>query len=652
MLTGKLNPYGGSVVDKTARNRINELYEQKADVTDLQTANARIDTIIAHNNDTEGNSELVDIRTGVDGTVYASAGAAVRKQIESLITGYRQNEVIPTLQYGILNTETGAIIMTDSNLNRLVSNRMSKTSSGKIIICCDNISVCVAYYQSSDQNSYVKNSGWLPGNTHNAVYELEDYPYIAFMVKNNDDEDFGSTVNRHFYLRQNDIIDRQVENLKDKDTALSHQILDTVLTFLHKNTEDRNYIENDENSVQDTLLSNKRWFFARNFHKGEIISNISFYSAKYNNVDIEIWERDNDTLAKVQTDSVSTNIAGTYKLDLNYVVKKDAYISFIQSRISIPAQSTNAHYLMYCNDVSAETNSLTFSSLTNLPNFIPSFNVTYKVNVDTTLLIGEGMQYENIQDALNNITDDSAQKPYTLLILPSAQPYPRFSMIRKLDQSYPWSNVNPRYISLIGLDKRNCVIQSDTGEYDSPPAELMTNGIIRNLIFRMTKNVPISTPTKGGYAVHIDCRTLNDVGYNMTFENCDFYSETGPAAGIGGHTNAELTFRECQFESVSSSDYMPNENYVNLTDYGCLFAHTSTLANANNQKLSLQNCVGVCKEGSKSLWVAKAGNFSAQTGDFTLTLLNNVFWNKTTGTSAYSIGSAITLNPMNFGNNM
>lgn len=46
--------------------------ENKAD-------NARVDNIIAHNNDTEGNTELIDMRTADDGTTYSSAGAALRE---------------------------------------------------------------------------------------------------------------------------------------------------------------------------------------------------------------------------------------------------------------------------------------------------------------------------------------------------------------------------------------------------------------------------------------------------------------------------------------------------------------------------------------------------------------------------------------------
>lgn len=48
---------------------------------------ARIDNIIAHNNDTDGNTELVDMRVGADGKQYNSAGAAVRNQLNDLKKG-------------------------------------------------------------------------------------------------------------------------------------------------------------------------------------------------------------------------------------------------------------------------------------------------------------------------------------------------------------------------------------------------------------------------------------------------------------------------------------------------------------------------------------------------------------------------------------
>lgn len=63
--------------------------------------NARIDNIIAHNTETGSNTELIDIRTGADGTTYSSAGAAVRGQINQLSDSVTSN----TNSIGSINTE-------------------------------------------------------------------------------------------------------------------------------------------------------------------------------------------------------------------------------------------------------------------------------------------------------------------------------------------------------------------------------------------------------------------------------------------------------------------------------------------------------------------------------------------------------------------
>ena len=58
-----------------------------AQKADNAVINARVDNIIAHNNDTAGNTELIDMRTDFNGLVHTSAGKAVRTHIKKLTNG-------------------------------------------------------------------------------------------------------------------------------------------------------------------------------------------------------------------------------------------------------------------------------------------------------------------------------------------------------------------------------------------------------------------------------------------------------------------------------------------------------------------------------------------------------------------------------------
>lgn len=95
--------------------------------------NARIDNIIGHNNDTEGNTELLDIRVGAYGELYSTAGNAVRGQFGHVDSVFEK-----------LPNETKAItpIITKKEMWNVTGNTVERLVTASTAYClCEPIEV-------------------------------------------------------------------------------------------------------------------------------------------------------------------------------------------------------------------------------------------------------------------------------------------------------------------------------------------------------------------------------------------------------------------------------------------------------------------------------------------------------------------------------
>ena len=142
-------------------------------------------------------------------------------------------------------------------------------------------------------------------------------------------------------------------------------------------------------------------------------------------------------------------------------------------------------------------------------------------------------------------------------------------------------------ISIIGVDKKRCILKNTTGDYKTPPLE-MTHGYLANMTIYAEKLEGATIPSMLAYAIHIDRSASRN--QTLLIENCDFYSEWNACAGIGTWTNFTLTFRNCNF-------YMNNPTQTN----GAIFFHNAGVEGELNQNIIFDNCrmysksdVGIC----------------------------------------------------------
>ena len=141
-----------------ALNRVTEYKELLLYKTN--ELNRRISTIIADGQQTEGNTELIDIRTGADGKVYPTAGDAVRVQIGALSEGNAElksdladvtealksdNAKMSLFRYGKVNSSNGVV---EESSTQLVT-RIFRMNDGETISVPNGFKLRVVNYSGA-----------------------------------------------------------------------------------------------------------------------------------------------------------------------------------------------------------------------------------------------------------------------------------------------------------------------------------------------------------------------------------------------------------------------------------------------------------------------------------------------------------------------
>lgn len=248
-----------------------------------------------------------------------------------------------------------------------------------------------------------------------------------------------------------------------------------------------------------------------------------------------------------------------------------------------------------------------------------AFYVKKKSNIYIVSQNRDG-DFNDIQTALDFTTNiDTKSFPITIKVNPGT--YDKISTCERKkyvnDNLASHIDYTERYISIIGVNKNECIIKSDNGEYYTPAAEIKTNGLIKNLTFMAThENLP-TTPENAdhkAYAIHSDYGVED-----CTYEDCIMISYQAPAMGIGGAQNKKIKIRNCQLYSYATSDF------GTLVNHGALFYHTQPSENITGQELLVENCYVYSENGNKSLWIDKG---SVSSLGCEVTLINNMFYGK------------------------
>ncbi len=204
-----------------------------------------------------------------------------------------------------------------------------------------------------------------------------------------------------------------------------------------------------------------------------------------------------------------------------------------------------------------------------------------------------------------------------------------------------------RKISLIGENKKACVVIDKSGNYFNSPLQIAGSYYIKNMSFISNHDEAEVLPQYLGYAMHSDYNYPGE----LVFEDCYFESQQNAAVGIGMFSNQTMIFRNCQF--YKNSDY----------DGGCFYVHSAVGDNAVNQKILLINCEIISEQGiALKIDDANIGSGNGLGTDMEITFINCMIYSKTLGKECIAVNTPplgedkiagnVRLGNMSYGNNI
>nr|DAR32552.1 MAG TPA: pectinesterase [Caudoviricetes sp.] len=238
-------------------------------------------------------------------------------------------------------------------------------------------------------------------------------------------------------------------------------------------------------------------------------------------------------------------------------------------------------------------------------------------------------RFRTITEAVNYAAPlTSEEKPITILIYPGT-----YNEI---------INIQNKNLSLIGINKKDCIIQSNSGEYADAPVLASGNFYIANLTIKATHDgTPDFVENRtddykiGGYGLHIDNAYYSDESDKIgVVENCIIYSAQNQAIGMGMAKNCKYIIRNC--ELINDTPDRMYELYTRPLKTGALGCHRGYFDGSNYyQILEVSNCILKVNKGVS----IQLGPFTKEGTGMEEHFYNNMLWSGTLGKADSAIGT-------------